>query len=188
MAPSLNSLENRNGGREEVLQGLFAGRFSPHAAAETLASISMSAPELVGNMWEAIFAAARVAPEHRQKLVDVLVRMAKLPSRKNEHGEQMILYGEEIWEDLPTIGWVSRDAWEYRRPQRRDAAADFVNTNVFLACMEGTGISTLSQRSFALWTMRPALEYPGTQLDELDPLEFFVPAAAAWIKFAGSAM
>jgi len=63
------------------------------------------------------------------------------------------------------------------------AATNFLNISRFLARMEATSIPALSFRTFVLWTMRTALEFPGTQRPDTI---LFVPAAAAWIQIAGA--
>ena len=115
MAARLNLNHDRDQGREEILQGLLAGRLSSQAAAEALSSVSLSHPDRevgLGHTWEAIFVAARVAPEGQKKLTELLAFMSKLPPPKNEKDKQSMLYGGWIWDDMPTLGWIARDEWD----------------------------------------------------------------------------
>lgn len=72
--------------------------------------------------------------------------------------------------------------------ERQRGAADFIYGNEFLARMTGTSIAALNFRLYAVWTMRSALEHPGTQRSEHDALDLWVPAAAAWIEVLGPQM
>lgn len=69
----------------------------------------------------------------------------------------------------------------------QDVIAQFINVNAFAARLASNkALPNLSLSILALWTMRPTLETPIIQLSSQDPLEAFLPAAAAWIKIAGA--
>jgi len=115
MSSPLNLAKSHEGGREEVLQALIAGTSSPHAAAEALATISLSysdREEGVGSTWEAIFHAARNSPKYHQKLVDLLVCISELPSPEDDQGRPIMLHDGRLWSDMPTLGWTAREQWD----------------------------------------------------------------------------
>jgi len=62
----------------------------------------------------------------------------------------------------------------------------FVNANKFAARLMATGEPVFAFSFFALVTMRTALEIPVAQLRSDQPLDAFLPAAAAWIALLGS--
>ncbi|KAK3618437.1 hypothetical protein LTR22_026374 [Elasticomyces elasticus] len=68
--------------------------------------------------------------------------------------------------------------------------SSYVNINAFFAFLEATGIPALEHWNVALWTVRPALEFPGIARDEVvgDALDFSAHAAAAWVEFVGPEM
>ena len=115
MAARLNLNHDRDQGREKILQNLLAGRLSSQAAAEALGSVSLSHPDRevgLGHTWEAIFVAARVAPEGQEKLTQLLASMSKLPPPKDAKDRQLMLYDGRIWDDMPTLGWIAREEWD----------------------------------------------------------------------------
>lgn len=101
--------------RLAILHDLFAGNSSSQKAADALASISLSTssdPEgSLSLTWATIIVSAREQPEHQDKLVDVLVNLARLPDAKNKQGEPLVVHGMRVWSDLPTLGWELNYEW-----------------------------------------------------------------------------
>jgi len=116
MAPLLNLTLYPDDGRQEVLQRLIDGHSPPQMTAEALASISIKAKSLqngFGSTWDAIFQAARTAPQHQEKLVDVLVCISNLPPAKVEEADGFNLQdGCILRSNMLTLGWLVRDEWD----------------------------------------------------------------------------
>ena len=72
---------------------------------------------------------------------------------------------------------------------RQTHITTFVNVNKFAAQLYRTPHSIFTDsRSFriwALWLMRGALEYPGNDREEVEPLKNYLPAAVAWVSIIG---
>ncbi|RAL13860.1 DUF3632 domain-containing protein [Aspergillus homomorphus CBS 101889] len=179
--------------------------------AESATSVLTSSPSAVstsglggelGHLWHRIVNLAAQNPHHHDKLVDLLVDMAHLPTviittaspsllppdeaedepRNHQQQQQPVhLYDRQVWRDLPLLGWEIRWYWDTSIPARgstnktsRDAEPVFYVIGVWLV----------------LVTFRTALETPRTPREERDEdgdaLEAWVPAAAAWIEVLGA--
>lgn len=109
------SAEER-GSTREALQDLFAGRVTTQSAADALVRSFLESESSLedifeAGIWDVIVAAARELPEHHNKLVELLVYFSGLPPAKDDKGEQRKVYGERIWQDLPTFGWDMNREW-----------------------------------------------------------------------------
>lgn len=176
--------------RYAVPQDLFINNISLQQATDKLASISLSDNGL-NLTWNLIITCAREFPEHQDKLVDVLVSLSKLPDATTDQGEHLKKHGMQVWGDLPMLDWDFREEWDVRSipsgpPGRRQKAiSDFINLNKFTALLMATEELIFDFPWFALITFRTALETPPNQLPVTDPLDAYVPAAAAWIETLG---
>lgn len=84
------------GGREKdrlaILDDLHAGRLLPKTAADILASLTLKLFTKLGLqlplklLWGTIIVLARSEPDRQPKLVEVLMRLARLPDAKNAQG------------------------------------------------------------------------------------------------------
>lgn len=181
--------------RLSIIQDVFNQTISRQTAAEKLASISLSDDTTteggVGRLWNLVIDTAREFPEHQDKLVDILVRISKLPDAKTNQGERLVLYDMQVWRDLPMISWQFRYKWNERsvpshRPSRQQTAmSDFINLNKFTALLMATEEPVFAYSWFALITFREALETPSNHLLPTDCLDAYIPAAAAWIEILG---
>lgn len=185
--------------RLAVLQDLFANKISAPTAADQLASASLSdntsLQEQLSRLWSLILALACESPEHQDKLVDVVVDLSELPSPDPAaHGQQgaeaLTINDMQVWKDLPVLGWCLRDGWNVSvRPNnspedRQKAVSQIINMSKFTALLMATDEPVFASYSwFALITLRSALETPKEQMRE--PLEAWIPAAAAWIETLG---
>jgi hypothetical protein len=97
----------------------------------------------------------------------------------------------QVWKDLPMLGWEFRDEWNKRDipsnpPDRRQKAiSDLINMDKFMAHLMATNEPVFAYSWFALLTFRTALETPPEQLLPTEPLDAYIPAAAAWIEILG---
>ncbi|KAL5050571.1 hypothetical protein BDW71DRAFT_172743 [Aspergillus fruticulosus] len=190
------------GSRLTILQDLFANNISAPTAAKQLASSSLSddAPleERLNRLWDLIITLACMYPEHQDKLVDVVVDLSELPSPDPaEAGEEpgsrpLTIHNMEVWKDLPMLGWRFRDSWNISvRPNsspedRQKAISNIINTSKFAALLMATEEPVFASYSWcALITLRSALETPTEQMRPAEPLEAWIPAAAAWIETLG---
>ncbi|KAL5001797.1 hypothetical protein BDV10DRAFT_138493 [Aspergillus recurvatus] len=188
--------------RLTILQDLFASNISAPTAAKQLASSSLSddAPleERLNRLWDLIITLACKYAEHQDKLVDVVVDLSELPSPDPaEAGEELgsgplTIHDMEVWKDLPMLGWRFRDSWNISvRPNsspedQQKAVSDIINTSKFAALLMATDEPVFASYSwFALLALRSALETPAEQLRSTEPLEAWIPAAAAWIETLG---
>ncbi|CEN59237.1 hypothetical protein ASPCAL01689 [Aspergillus calidoustus] len=197
--------------RREILQSLFANKISAPDAAAQLASATLADDTTLegalGRLWNLIIALAADSLTHHDKLVDVLVDISELPDEKNppstgtgqsenepesEPGSSLTLHDMVVWRDLPTLGWTFRDEWNFSvnpnssAEKRAYAIRRWININRFAALLMATEEPVFASYSwFALVTLRQALETPIDQMSEHDPLDAWVPAAAAWIEVLG---
>ncbi|KAL4804447.1 hypothetical protein BDV18DRAFT_143177 [Aspergillus unguis] len=184
--------------RLAILQDLFADKISAPTAAKQLASASLSddtsLEERLGRLWELILTLAYESPEHQDKLVDVVVDLSELPSpdpaAQEEGQEPGTIHDMQVWKDLPILGWRLRDFWNVNvrsnssTEDRQKAIGKITNISKFAALLMATDEPIFASFSwFALVTLRSALETPTEQMKE--PLEAWVPAAAAWIETIG---
>ncbi|KAJ9261871.1 hypothetical protein DTO212C5_6548 [Paecilomyces variotii] len=176
--------------RYAVLQDLFNNKISLQQATSKLASISLSDDDL-NLTWNLIINCACEFPERHDKLVDVLVCLSKLPDATTDQGVPLKKYGLQVWRDLPMFDWELREEWDVRSipPSppacRQKAISNFINLNKFTALLMATGEPILEFSWFALIALSTALETPPNQLPATDPLDAYIPAAAAWIETLG---
>ncbi|KAI9368852.1 hypothetical protein BJX61DRAFT_194386 [Aspergillus egyptiacus] len=193
-----------------VLHDLFNGKIHSPEAAAKLASVALaldasSLEAQLGQLWHLILRIACENPEHQDKLVDLLVDMSYLPdaTRPVEDGvpvdEPLALYDKRVWKDLPLLGWEIRRHWDTSIPppgtdtktpeERNVAISRTVNVNRFVALLVATDEPVFLANSwFALVTLRTALETPWAHMRMDEPLEAWIPAAAAWIEVLGAEM
>ncbi|KAL4999778.1 hypothetical protein BDV10DRAFT_49489 [Aspergillus recurvatus] len=186
-----------------VLHELFTGKIHSPEAAAKLASIALaldaSLEAQLGQLWHLIFRVACENPEHQDKLVDILVDMSHLPdvTKPIEDGldEPLILHDKRVWKDLPLLGWEIRRHWDNsilppgtKTVEERNAAISrTVNVNRFVALLVATDEPIFLANSwFALVTLRIAIETPWVHMQADEPLEAWIPAAAAWIEVLGA--
>ncbi|KAL4791654.1 hypothetical protein BDV19DRAFT_290670 [Aspergillus venezuelensis] len=187
-----------------ILEQLFANTISGPAAAQQLATTTLSdnvpAEESLDRLWNLITALAVQKPEHHDKLVDILVDLSELPcpdanatTQPDESAsEPLKVQDQVVWKNLPMLGWRFRDFYNTQvRPddpaeKQQNAIAEIVNINKFAALLMATDKPVFASYSwFALITLRSALETPFDQRSPREPLEAWVPAAAAWIETLG---
>ncbi|KAL4941838.1 hypothetical protein BDV06DRAFT_235792 [Aspergillus oleicola] len=199
-----NILDPIYASRLSILQELFANTISGPTAAKQLASATLSddvsREESLNRLWNLITALAIQKPEHHDKLVDVVVDLSELPSPAHNATTQasepatepLTVQDQVVWKDLPMLGWRFRDYYNTQvRPEspaetQQKAIAEIVNINRFAALMMATDEPVFASYSwFALITLRGALETPIDQRSPREPLEAWVPAAAAWIETLG---
>lgn len=192
-----------------VLEELFDGKASTQDTADRLASVAFSQGTSeddletgIGLIWSTVIICAKEKPDHIQQLVDVLVKIAQLPDAVDEHGSPLTLYGMQIWHRMPTLYWdlneTEYNGFHVPTDQQRQLASparqnvpsselitQFVNLNVFVAMLSKTRLPAFKFALFALWTMRAALEIPTDEARPDQPLEAWIPAAAAWIRVTG---
>lgn len=178
--------------RYTVLQDLFINNISLQQATKKLASISLSDDSL-SSTWKLIITCACEFPEHQDKLVGVLVNLSKLPDATTDQGEPLKKYDMQVWRDLPMLDWDFREEWNKRSiPSgppgcRQKAISNLINLNKFMALLMATEEPIFDYFSwFMLITFSTALETPPNQLPVTDPLDAYVPAAAAWIEILGA--
>lgn len=119
MAYRLPVTHARYASRLKTLQAYFAGDLSKESATESIASTSLSAPELgqgLAHSWEIILISARENAQYQDKLVDLLVHLSGLPPAKDKEGEQLKQHGMRVWADLPTLGWEFNSEWNSGYP------------------------------------------------------------------------
>ncbi|KAL4923848.1 DUF3632 domain-containing protein [Aspergillus undulatus] len=187
-----------------ILQNLFANNISGPEAAKQLATVTLSDnvshEEGLNRLWNLITAVAVQSPEHHDRLVDVVVDLSELPSpgpdattqSDEPAAEPLIVQDQEAWRDLPMLGWRFRDYWNTQvRPDssaedRQKAISEIINISKFAALLMATDEAVFASYSwFALITLRSALETPTDKRSPREPLEAWVPAAAAWIETLG---
>ncbi|KAL4922345.1 hypothetical protein BDW62DRAFT_51857 [Aspergillus aurantiobrunneus] len=187
--------------RLAVLKELFANNISAPMAAKQLAEATLSDDTTLESrldlLWDLVLAIACETPEHQDKLVDVLVDLSELPSPNNpqaqgEEHEPLTIYDMEIWKDLPKLGWCFRDYWNLsvsanKSPdEQQKAISKIINVSKFAALLTATDEAVFASYSwFALITLRSALETPEERRLPDQPLEAWIPAAAAWIETLG---
>ncbi|KAI7082162.1 hypothetical protein KC356_g8578 [Hortaea werneckii] len=192
-----------------VLEELFDGNASTQDTADRLASVALSQGTSeddletgIGLIWSTVIICAKEKPDHIQQLVDVLVKIAQLPDAVDEHGSPLTLYGMQIWHRMPTLSWDLNES-EYNGfhiptdeqrqllpPARRHVSSSelirqLANLNILVAMLTKTRLRAFDFSLFALWTMRAALEIPADKARPDQPLEAWIPAAAAWISVTG---
>ncbi|KAI6864610.1 hypothetical protein KC343_g6071 [Hortaea werneckii] len=191
-----------------VLEQLFDGKASTQETADGLASVALSQGTSeddlaagIGLIWATIIISAKEKPDHIEQLGDVLVKIAQLPDAVDEHGSPLILYGMQIWHRMPTFSWELNDEYngfhiptdEQRQllpPARRNVSSSelvtqLANLNTLVAMLTKTRLQAFDFSLFALWTMRAALEIPVDKTRSDQPLDAWIPAAAAWIRITG---
>lgn len=191
-----------------VLEQLFDGKASTQDTADELASVALSKGTSeddlaagIGLIWATVIICAKEKPDHIERLVDVLVNIVQLPDAVDENGSPLTLYGIQIWHRMPTLSWELNDEYngfhiptdEQRQigpPALRTISSSelirqLANLNVFVAMLAKTGLPAFDFSLFALWTMRAALETPADKARLDQPLEAWIPAAAAWIRVTG---
>lgn len=185
-----------------VLRDLFAGKIHSPETAAKLASVALaldaSLEAQLGQLWHLIFKIACTNSEHQDKLVDLLVDMSHLPdaTQPGDDGrdQPLILHDMQVWRDLPLLRWEIRRHWDDSVPlpgtttpeERNAAVARTVNVNRFVALLVATDEPVfVADAWFALVTLRIALETPWVQMRADEPLEAWIPAAAAWIELLG---
>ncbi|KAL4785296.1 hypothetical protein BJX76DRAFT_325172 [Aspergillus varians] len=188
--------------RLAILQDLFANNISAPTAAKQLAEATLSddttSEERLGRLWEIILTLACKHPEHQDKLVDVLVDLSELPSlnTSTQGGEPgpgpLTIHDMEVFKDLPMLGWAFREYWNIDiRPnsspdEQQKAVSEIINISKFAALLMATDEPIFASYSwFALITLRAALEKPTENRLPGEPLEAWIPAAAAWIETLG---
>ena len=63
--------------------------------------------------WNAFFdIVGKTPPEDQQRLVDFLVELRKTTA-KDEEGRVVRHDDGELWKDLPALGWVARELWNF---------------------------------------------------------------------------
>ncbi|KAI7217924.1 hypothetical protein KC333_g3934 [Hortaea werneckii] len=192
-----------------VLEQSFNGKASTQDTAYKLASVALSQGTSeddletgIGLIWSTVIICAKEKPDHIQQLVDVLVKIAQLPDAVDEHGSPLTLYGMQIWHRMPTLSWDLNES-EYngfhiptdeqrqigppalRTMSSSELIRQFANLNIFVAMLTKTRLPAFDFSSFALWTMRAALETTADEVRPDQPLEAWIPAAAAWIRVTG---
>jgi hypothetical protein len=61
----------------------------------------------------AILQTASLQPQQtQQSLVDFLLKLRQT-SLKDPSGNPIIVHGGVVWKDLPNLGWVARDDWNF---------------------------------------------------------------------------
>ncbi|KAJ5493750.1 hypothetical protein N7463_009837 [Penicillium fimorum] len=180
--------------RFAILQDLFSDNVSAQQAADYLASISLANDsDLEGgisSLWSLIFKCAYEFPEQHDKLINLLVKLSKLPDAKVPNGDSIMLYDMQVWKDLPMLGWQVRDEWNASVPtgppeSRQNAISRIINRDKFTAGLVATHEPVFAYSWFALITLREALETPADQ-SSVGNLEALIPAAAAWISILGA--
>ncbi|KAI7187126.1 hypothetical protein KC363_g6192 [Hortaea werneckii] len=192
-----------------VLEELFDGNASTQDTADRLASVALSQGTSeddletgIGLIWSTVIICAKEKPDHIQQLVDVLVKIAQLPDAVDEHGSPLTLYGMQIWHRMPTLSWdlneseyngfhIPTDEQRQLLPsaQRHVSSSELIrqlaDLNILVAMLTKTRLRAFDFSLFALWTMRAALEIPADKARPDQPLEAWIPAAAAWISVTG---
>ncbi|KAL2846406.1 hypothetical protein BJY01DRAFT_263355 [Aspergillus pseudoustus] len=195
--------------RLPILQSLFDNKISAPEAAAQLATASLSDSTTtttttttletsLTSLWNLIITLAADSPTHHDKLVDLLVDISELPDATDPAtGSPLTLHDDmQVWKDLPTLGWTFRDEWNFsinpnfNSEKRSRAISRWININRFAALLMATEEAVFASFSwFALVTLRQALETPSEQIDRArNPIEAWVPAAAAWIEVLGVEM
>ncbi|GAB1731589.1 hypothetical protein NU195Hw_g7050t1 [Hortaea werneckii] len=192
-----------------VLKQLFDGKASTQETADGLALVALSQGTSeddlaggIGLIWATVIICAKEMPDHIEQLVDVLVKIAQLPDAVDEHGSPLTLYGMPIWHRMPTLYWdlneteyngfhIPTDEQRQLAPPARlnvsssELIRQLTNLNLFVAMLSKTRLPAFKFALFALWTMRAALEIPADSVRPEQPLEAWIPAAAAWIRVTG---
>ncbi|KAL2829536.1 hypothetical protein BDW59DRAFT_178477 [Aspergillus cavernicola] len=190
--------------RLTIFQDLFANKISSPKAAEQVASASLAADALLeeqlGLLWSLILKLACKYPEHQDKLVDVVVDLSELPDAttaaesETSQPQPLIIYKMQVWKDLPMFGWEVREYWNLSVPvngtreEKQDVISNMVNISRFIALLIATDEPIFANADylwFALVTLREALETPWVLMLPGDPLNAWIPAAAAWIEVLG---
>lgn len=174
-----------------IIQDVIRNNIPPRAAAEKLASMSLSSPyalpHALNGLWYLIITLAGIFPEHQDKLVDIVVCFSKLPDEKADQGEPLRIDDEKVWKDLPYLDFLFR--YELNGPMVRwdQVWISYVtNMNRFMALLMATQEPVFDYSIFALWALREALEGVPKSLErDLDPPGAHIPAAAVWIEILG---
>ncbi|KAL4902090.1 Alpha/Beta hydrolase protein [Aspergillus multicolor] len=173
-----NQLPTRREGSDYDLRPHFDGKIHSPEAAAKLASAALSLDGSLeaqfGQLWHLVLKLAVETPEHQDKLVDLLVDMSHLPDVTRP--------------DLPLLDWEIRRYWNHpvptpdseTREQREAAVSRTLKVNRFVALLVATDEPIFIPSAwFALVTLRIALETPWRQRSPEEPLEAWIPAAAA---------
>ncbi|OJI98347.1 hypothetical protein ASPVEDRAFT_161509 [Aspergillus versicolor CBS 583.65] len=183
--------------RLTILRDLFADSISAPTAANKLAEATLSDDTTLegslGRLWNLVLTLACENPEHQDKLVDVLVDLSELPSPDAEQGSgPLTIHEMEVWKDLPMLGWSLRDYYNISvnpnksAEEQQKAISQIINISKFAALLTATDEDIFASNSwFALITLRAALESPTERRPGAEPLEAWIPAAAAWIETLG---
>ncbi|KAK4142929.1 uncharacterized protein C8A04DRAFT_12886 [Dichotomopilus funicola] len=141
-------------------------------------------------LWDAfgaVFKAVGRTPAAQQgKLLDFLTQLQAIKATDND-GKTLKHEDGEVWNDLPSFGWVARDLWNFDANNlSAEDRAKVENWTAFLAQLtarsaSGATDSPFDFSTFALWAMRDAFE-TNQQGAASQPA---ARLAALWVRFAG---
>lgn len=98
-------------------------RFSKPASDAVTANKTKEIEDSIWYGYNALIAtAAGTSHDKQQQLVDFVEHLRR-KSLTNESGEEVKHEGKVVWKDLPTFGWVVRDAWNYGKRVHEDEFA-----------------------------------------------------------------
>lgn len=107
--------DNQIASRNEILNPCFQGNLTPQSAAEQLASMTLSSPDVENNLeitWDVILVPVREVPEHHDKLIDVLHHLSRSESAQDENGEQLKVHSMRVWSGLPMLAYEINSEWD----------------------------------------------------------------------------
>ncbi|GAB0137779.1 hypothetical protein EsDP_00006032 [Epichloe bromicola] len=188
----------------QTAQDLTSPVISLHQKAKTDPSVLSTYEH--STLWRSIADAIRQLPEFNDKLVDLVVEIQKV-SDPEDLFSTMSGY-QQYWSEFVFDFKVPRSD----DPERDSKRQAWTNINAFCAKISTRGVPALDERSRAAWTFKETLErapweqFHHSDIDEQlddDPddevvaaecayelecrdvrvLEYWVPAAAAWVKY-----
>ncbi|WP_189082503.1 DUF3632 domain-containing protein [Mangrovihabitans endophyticus] len=149
--------------RSDAIAGII-GPVEADPAAARAAAESLGGP--LWAVWDRVVHAATDGDDTaRDRLVALLVGVRDRDAATRDGGLR--------WAELPLLGAVMREAWNWGSPPDGDRQT-WVNLNAFAARLTAVGIDC---STYAVWTLRAALEEPG------DPDQ--LAAAVAWFRHCG---
>ncbi|KAH8891831.1 hypothetical protein GQ53DRAFT_746313 [Thozetella sp. PMI_491] len=142
----------------------------------------------IWQVWTSVLdTAGRTPPAQQKTLVRFVLELRQKPLADPDSGEPLKHQDGSIWADLPTLGWVARDVWNFDVLDLRASQEDlerWENQSAFLAQLTGLVEAGQDSRAdfslFALWAFRTAFE---TATDR--PSVAAVRLASQWLIYAG---
>ena len=123
------------------------------------------------------------------KLVDLVLALQRRGVLAREPGgQECLLWGGRLWDELPLFGPQMREAWNFTH---RDYPASYLDSIAFAARLTSAACGkndAIDFTLYAMWDFRDSLEHNREQLDEMglhhDPEDLLI-GVVQWLKLCG---